>query len=76
MNARKGKPADLENVLRMAVKVSGLTRYSVAKKAGVDVAVLLRFMSGQRTITLETAGKLAAFLDLELRPKPGPSSSK
>ncbi len=47
---------------------SGLTRYAVAKGAGVDVAALLRFMSGERTLTLPSAAKLAAFLGLELRP--------
>jgi transcriptional regulator with XRE-family HTH domain len=63
------KPTDLEKTLRAAVKASGLTRYAVAKGAGIDVAVLLRFMSGQRTLTLPTAGKLADFLNLTLRPK-------
>ena len=64
---RKHQPTDLEKALRRAVKESGLTRYTVAKRAGVDVAVLLRFVSGQRTITLQTAGRLADFLGLEIR---------
>ena len=62
-----GKETDLEKALRSAVRHCGLTRYAVAKGAGVDVAVLLRFAGGERTITLRTAGKLAAFLGLELR---------
>ena len=53
--------------MRKAVKDSGLTRYTVAKRAGVDVSVLLRFVAGQRTITMQTAGRLADFLGLELR---------
>jgi plasmid maintenance system antidote protein VapI len=65
----KSKPTDLEVTLRKAVLDSGLTRYSVAKQAGIDVAALLRFVSGQRTLTLPKAGKLADFLELELQPK-------
>ena len=57
----------MERALRKAVRDSGLTRYAVAKGEGVDVAALLRFMSGERTLTLHTAGRLAAFLGLELR---------
>lgn len=62
----KQNPTELEKALRKAIRNSGLTRYAVAKGAGVDVAALLRFMSGQRTLTLRTAGKLAAFLGLKL----------
>lgn len=60
--------ADLEATLRQAVIESGMTRYAVAKGAGLDVAQLLRFVSGERSLTLPAASMLAAFLGLELRP--------
>ena len=69
MAKRRRRHIDLEESLRQAVRDSGLTRYAVAKGAGVDVAALLRFVSGQRTLTLPSAAKLAAFLRLELRPE-------
>ena len=65
---QRKKGPDLERVLRQAVHDCGLTRYAVAKGAGVDVAALLRFLSGKRTLTLPSAAKLAAFLGLKLRP--------
>lgn len=61
------KAKDIESVLRQAIIKSGLTRYAVAKGAGVDTSQLLRFVAGQRSLTLPAAGKLAAFLGLELR---------
>ncbi len=69
MSKKKQTLTDLEKVLMQAVHDSGLTRYAVAKGAGIDVAGLLRFVSGQRSLTLPSAGKLAAFLNLELVPK-------
>ena len=54
--------------LKQAVADSGETLYRVAKDSGVDYSVLLRFMADERGISLETAGKLAAYLGLELRP--------
>ncbi len=65
----KRKAADLESVLRRAVRDSGLTRYAVAKGAGVDTSQLLRFVAGKRSLTLPAASKLAAFLGLGLKQK-------
>lgn len=80
MTRKPKRPSSaLEDVLRRAVRDSGLTRYAVAREAGMDVAALLRFMSGERTLTLPSAAKLVAFLGLELRPakrKVGPVSAR
>ncbi len=65
---RQPKPTGLEKVLRLAVEKSGMSAHAIAKGAGIDVASLLRFMNRQRTLTLPSAGRLAAFLGLELRP--------
>ncbi len=52
--------------LRTAIKDAGKSIYRVAKDSGVAHPVILRFMSGERDIRLETAEKLAESLGLEL----------
>lgn len=56
----------LSEQLKSAVLKSKLSRYAIAIGAGIDHAVLRRFMSGERDIKLKTADQLAAFLGLEL----------
>lgn len=58
---------DLETSLKHAVRATGLSAHAIAAGAGIDVASLLRFMNGQRTLTLRTASRIAAFLGLELQ---------
>jgi len=53
----------------VAIEQSGHTHYSLSQLTGVSQSVLNRFTSGQRDITLETAGKIAAALGAELRVK-------
>jgi plasmid maintenance system antidote protein VapI len=43
-----------------------LSVYELARDASVDRSVLSRFLAGKRTITLETADRLAAVLKLRL----------
>jgi transcriptional regulator with XRE-family HTH domain len=50
--------------LRTAIKDAGKSIYRVAKDSGVAHPVILRFMSGERDIRLETAEKLAESLGL------------
>jgi hypothetical protein len=59
----------LSERLRKAVISSKKTRYAIAVGAGVDHAVLRRFMRGERDIKLTTAEHLAEYLELELVPK-------
>ena len=54
--------------IRRAIKADGRTLYRLALDTGVDVAVLQRFMRGQRGVTLATAEKLCRAVRLELRP--------
>lgn len=63
------KPTDIEGQLREAILKSKLTRYRLAKLTGVSQGVLSNFVNGHRSLTLQTAAKLAAGLGLELRPK-------
>lgn len=68
---RKGAgDVPLANQLRAAIAATGQSLYAVAQHSGVPSPVLQRFVNGQRGITLETAGKLAAYLGLALLPKP------
>ena len=59
---------DVESALLMALKRDERSQYRLAKDAGIAVAVLQRFESGERSITLGTASKLCRALALELRP--------
>ena len=60
--------ADLAETLKRAINKSEMSRYEIAHKADVSEAVLSRFLSGERGITLETAGKIAKVLKLQLTP--------
>ena len=59
----------LSDRLRKAVLNSKQTRYAIAVGAGIDHAVLRRFMRGERDIKLTTAEHLAEYLGLELTQK-------
>ena len=63
-------PADIQEQLRQAILSGPMTRYALAKITGVTQAVLSQFVRGNRSITMDTAAKLAAVLGLELRPVP------
>jgi DNA-binding phage protein len=61
----KGK--SMVDVLRSAIKASGLTHYRLAKEAGIKPFLLDRFVSREGDLRLETAAKVAEVLGLELR---------
>jgi transcriptional regulator with XRE-family HTH domain len=63
------KRANIETQLRQAILSAKLSRYAISKLSGVSQAVLSRFVTGGRTLTLETAAKLADALGLELSPR-------
>ena len=58
----------VESTLKRAVKRDPRSRYRLARDAGIAVAILQRFESGERSITIGTASKLCRALGLELRP--------
>jgi len=60
------KVTDIEIQLREAILGSGMSRYEIAKQAGVTESQLSLFLSGQRSLTLTSAAKVARVLDLEL----------
>jgi hypothetical protein len=48
------------------MKDSGLSAYRLAHDSGVNVAAVLRFMSGARSMNLQSVDRLAAVLGLHL----------
>ncbi|MBI2480570.1 MAG: helix-turn-helix transcriptional regulator [Planctomycetia bacterium] len=58
--------ADIVETLKQAIIKSKMSRYELAHKSGVSEGVLSRFVNGERGITLETAGKIAKVLKLQL----------
>lgn len=67
------KPRPLDAALRSAIKADGRTHYALGKVAEIAPSVLDRFMMPaadprHRSLSLDTAAKIAAVLGLELRP--------
>jgi plasmid maintenance system antidote protein VapI len=61
--------ASMSEILRQAVRDSGLPLLRIAQAAGVERASLSRFVRGERTLRLDMADRLAAYFKLELRSK-------
>jgi ribosome-binding protein aMBF1 (putative translation factor) len=59
----------MADVLRDAVRDSGLSNYRIAKDTGIVDGALLRFMSGETSMRLDKAELLAEYLGLELTKK-------
>lgn len=53
--------------LRDAILGSEMSRYEIAKRAGVAHSQMSLFINGQRSLTLTSAAKIARVLGLELR---------
>jgi len=52
--------------IRAAIEASGITRYAIAKQAGIAESALSRFMSGDQSMSLSTVDKIAGALGLEV----------
>jgi len=61
----KPKPT-MTDVLKAAIKESGLTRYRIARETGLTEATLCRFVGGETSLRLDKADVLADYLGLEL----------
>ena len=59
----------LTHQLQAAIAATEQSLYAIAQASGIAAPVLQRFVSGERGITLDTAGKLAAYLGLTLLPE-------
>lgn len=69
--SKKRRTTDLAGQLRAAFSASGLSRFELARRAGVSYGIVHRFVGGDRNITINTASKLADVLALELAPRAG-----
>ena len=56
----------LGDALKRAITKSGLTHYAIGKLAACNPSQVDRFVSGERDLGLETAGRIAAALGLQL----------
>lgn len=63
-----GKPLTVSETLLAEIRRRRLTAYAAARLAGLDTAVLARFMSNERTLSQSSIDKLAAALGLSLQP--------
>jgi transcriptional regulator with XRE-family HTH domain len=68
---KKGKKP-VSHALRDTIRKRGLTAYGTAKRAGVSVDAVQRFMNAERGLNLVTIDKLADALDLTLCPDEPP----
>jgi plasmid maintenance system antidote protein VapI len=64
--AKRKRIPTLSEELRAAIHKSELSAYELASAAAVDRSVLSRFLTGKRTITLETADRMAVVLKLRI----------
>ncbi len=60
---------NIEQVLKQAIKDTGLTHYAISKATGVQARSLDRFMDGTQSLRLDKAALLAMHLNLELKRK-------
>lgn len=56
----------LTNELRAAIDASAMSRYAICRAIDLDPAVMSRFMSRQRGLSLDTLDKIARLLDLHI----------
>ncbi len=57
----------LSSQLRDAIRNCGMSHRELAANVDISDAILSRFMRAERSMNLETAEKLCAYLGLELR---------
>ena len=65
--SKKSDPSDLATQLRAAFRESQMSRFELARRAGISYAIIHRFVAGERGITLASASKIAGVLGMALR---------
>jgi transcriptional regulator with XRE-family HTH domain len=63
---RSSGDSPLIGVLKAAIRDCGLSLPELSRQTGVSNPQIYRFMSGERSLTLPAAEKLATFLGLKL----------
>jgi transcriptional regulator with XRE-family HTH domain len=62
----KRRTRRLTDQLRQAIDDSGLTRYQIAKAAGIDESALAKFYNGRRGLSMGALDALGEFLRLTI----------
>lgn len=66
---RQDEAADqFVEMIRQAIRESGLSHYAIGKQAEIAPAQIDRFMAGDRDLRLSTVAKICAVLGLTLQP--------
>jgi DNA-binding phage protein len=69
MPKKARRPRQMVNILRDAIRKSGMTHYAIARETGLSAGNLDRFMRSEyEDMRLSSVQKLADLLGLELRP--------
>jgi transcriptional regulator with XRE-family HTH domain len=66
----------MSEVLRIAILSADRSRYALAQESGVSQAQLSRFVSGERSLRLDSADRIAEALGLRLVPSTKQKGSK
>ena len=64
MNKKRNKL--ITDQLRQAIDDSGLTRYQIAKEAGIDESALAKFFNGHRGLSMDALNALGECLQLRI----------
>lgn len=59
-------PETISDQLRAVIKARSLTAYGINRLSGVNIAMIQRFINGERDLRLGTVDKIAAALGLRL----------
>lgn len=62
---------DLDELVRDAVKQSGLSQYRLSIDSGLSDAAICRFVNRNQTLTLRSASRLLAALNIRVELKQG-----
>jgi DNA transposition AAA+ family ATPase len=63
----------LTDQLRQAIDDSGLTRYEIAKRTGIDESALAKFYNGHRGLSMTALNALGECLELSIISRRKPS---
>jgi antitoxin component HigA of HigAB toxin-antitoxin module len=69
MPRKRKAPEPIGETLKAAIRERGFTAYRLSQLTGVSIDSIQRWLNGQHGLTLKTAEKLAAALDLVLVPR-------
>jgi transcriptional regulator with XRE-family HTH domain len=62
----KSKKKSFVETIKEAIDTSDMTHYQIAQQSGVSKTIISRFMSGERSISLENAERICDLLGVVL----------